>query len=194
MSDIVLMLRLEHAALERVLACFERHVDALAAGTHVEPSFLSTIIDWMRAFPDACHHPKEELVYAKLAERSGQAAAAVGDLLAEHAERAAETRRLADLFCDGRMNAPEDRQRAIEAAHRFIAAQRRHIRLEEVHFFPAAMAHLAPEDWEDIDFEVFDTDEPLFREGTEEHLRTLRNAILHAEIPVRRASGHSRQL
>ncbi len=181
MSDIVLMLRLEHRNMERVLACFETRVDTLAAGGPLDRLFLGSIVEYFLTFPDRAHHPKENLLHALLARRHPPSAAAVGDLRKEHAGQARDAHRLALRLDDAYFGQAEARQRFVEAARAFTRAQLRHIEMEESLFFPASLRHLGADEWDNIDFAVFDDPDPLFRVDAEAQFRALQAAILSGE-------------
>lgn len=184
MSEIMLMLHLEHRNMERVLVCLEQRLEALTAGDDVDRVMLGSIIEYFRSFPDRCHHPKENLVYARLIRRCPAAAGPIGDLLSEHAARSRETDRLASLLDATLCGDEMARWRFAGAARAFVAGQRRHIEQEETHFFPAALRYLDADDREDIDFAVFDDLDPLFVNVAEERFRELRDLILSADPPA----------
>lgn len=151
MITILRELRREHRGMVRLLGVLERQIARFEAGAAPDYEIVESLVDYFIDFPDACHHPKEDLVFAKLRLRDPRAVARIGDLHAEHEELAELTLRFADGF-DGMLEDPAlpgDWFR--HSAHQFADFLRRHIRIEEDVLFPAAERALEPFDWTEID-------------------------------------------
>ncbi|MCW5700039.1 MAG: hemerythrin domain-containing protein [Rhodospirillales bacterium] len=178
MSDVVFLLRLEHRNMSHLLTIVERQMQGLQSGVGIDHELMSSILGYFLTYPDECHHPKEDLIYKRLVTRDQTVANSIGDLQAHHAKLAKLTRELADAL------EKSDDGTAVEAEElgwlgwKFLETNRRHIALEEGEFFPKALAVLSERDWEDIDFEVFDREDPLFSEVTEKRFQSLRDQIV----------------
>jgi len=169
---------LEHRNMAKLLDLLERHVAVFEAGGETDYELLETLVDYFRRFPDACHHPKEDLIFARLAERNAAAATAVGDLPGEHEGLAEKTAVLASVIDSILKELAVPRQDFERAAHDFIETQRAHMRMEVERFFPAALAALDAEDWAEIDSRIDDPEDPVFGTGREERFEDLRAQIL----------------
>jgi len=167
MSKAVQTIWLEHVNISSVLACLRYLSDEIAAGRW-QPDFqlLSDILDYMAEFPDQMHHPKEEQYLLKaLRARRPESEGMLEKVHEEHVEGA---RMLAELRT--KLHAYEDDPQGnaeafVQAAHAYVAFERRHMALEERELLPLAMRSLKREDWQSIDAAFADNEDPLF--GTE---------------------------
>ena len=66
----------------------------------------------------------------------------------------------------------------VDALQAFVDATRRHVLIEEREIFPAMETILTQEDWDEIDFAMFDQTDPVFDIDRERQFRELRDAIL----------------
>jgi hemerythrin-like domain-containing protein len=105
----------------------------------------------------------------------------MGDLGTEHklgAERLRRTRQIIDaVLCDREML----RESVDSVIRDFIDRERRHLLMEDRHFFPAALAALNPEDWSEIASALTRQKDPLFSDSVEERFDALRAHILGLE-------------
>lgn len=178
MSDIVLMLRLEHRDCEELLVRLEEQLVSLKDGGTFDRDVANGILHYLSSHADQCHHPKEALLFGRLRARSPQAAAGLANLVAEHAELATSSRVMIGLVDETCFGSEQHQAELIAAGLDFLAAQRRHIENEETRFFPTALEHLDTEDWKDIEFAVFDSAKPLFSSEMDQRFRNLRRSIL----------------
>jgi hemerythrin-like domain-containing protein len=63
-------------------------------------------------------------------------------------------------------------------AREFLGFYRRHIAMEEVRFFPAALAALSQQDWQEIEGQLVARDDPLFGGRPDRRFERLRQDIL----------------
>ena len=179
MSDTVLLLRLEHENTAKLLDIIEAQLGKLDQAEDIDCELIGMVVDYLRSYSDTCHHPKEDLIFHALRERNPDAVKVVGDLAQEHVDMAKMTEALA-----------REVEAAQEGKHRvsklklktplteFLVSYRRHLAMEEKHFFPAALRDLTDGDWEEIEFDTFDRKDPLFSEAVETRFARLRELIL----------------
>ena len=173
MSDTILLLRLEHGNMARLLDWVEDQIRILESGSTADNNLLNQALYYLQNYPDQCHHPKEDLVLETMARRSPEAAAEIGDLAGEH-------NRIADLTVQAVMalNRAEGNDLHLQEALRELSTEyRRHMQKEETMFFPRALEVLDRSDWASIDFDLFDRDDPLFDHSQEQRFRELREGI-----------------
>src|SRR3974390_79247 len=94
MPHIGELLRQEHSNMESLLCILERELNVFGCGDRPDYEVILAVIDYFRDYPDACHHPKENLIVEKLKARDPVASASIGDLEAEHREEASRLRRV----------------------------------------------------------------------------------------------------
>ncbi len=178
MPETIDILRQEHANIERLLQILERQVDIFERAATPDYDIVSGICEYFLDYLDACHHPKENVVFSRLRERDPEAAAAVGDLTAEHEETAIRTRDLAEAVNWILEGVEVSRESVVGIARNFISNERRHMAMEEEVFFPAALRSLTPDDWAAIDARATNIDDPLFGRDVEARYSRLRDEII----------------
>jgi hemerythrin-like domain-containing protein len=181
MAHVIETLSDEHRNIVRLLDALEHQIEMLHGAAGPDYELLQGIANYFCDYPDRCHHPKEDAVFARLRAKHPGEAAAIGDLAREHRDAAARARRFRDnihaLFRDAVM--PLDT--IVGSARSFIEAERRHMRMEEERFFPVVAIKFTPDDWRDIENHLKEERDPLFGEQIEEEFRGLRERLLAYE-------------
>ncbi len=168
----------EHANLAKLLGILERKLARIERGETVDFDLVQTLIDYFLDYPDACHHPKEDVIFRRLVAVKPAAAAEIGDLDEEHASVAQAARELADAVTRVTQDAEIPRDWFRQVGRAFVDTQRRHIEMENTRFFPIARRELGPEDWAAIDAKIDNRSDPLFGEDVAREYEELRAAIL----------------
>jgi len=181
MAKIIDVLRQEHGNIEKLLRVLERELNVFDRSDRPDYDVMAAVIEYFKDYPDSCHHPKEDLVFAKLKERDATAAATVGDLESEHEEEAKRLRRVSLAVESVLGDQDLLRQDVSRIIRDFIDHQRRHMTMEENVLFPAALAALGPTDWADIALHMTERRDPLSRPGLEEKYQKLFGKILQLE-------------
>ena len=178
MAAIMDLLHQEHVNLAKLLNAFEHQLTIFDNGEQPDYDVVQGVVDYCLAYPDRYHHPKEDLVLARLRARDPEAAAEIGDLDREHVKLGELTRRLA-VAVENILNEAEiPRDSFDHLAREFLATYREHIAMEEKVFFPAAREALSDEDWEALDQHVLSPGDPLFGEAVEERFAPLRQHLM----------------
>lgn len=181
-------LQKEHRDIATLLDILENELSSFDEAAAPDFEIMAAIADYFLGYPQAAHHPKEDLVYRALIRRQPDCAAAVGDIEAEHVSIG----ELAGLFAKAVNNVMQDAEVSREAfdhvVRRFIDAQRAHIDKEEGGLFRIAADALSDEDWAEIDKRIGDDDDPLFGAIPEERFATLRKDIVDWENERQSAS------
>lgn len=181
MTELIDVLRQEHRNIEKLLKVLERELAVFDRSERPDYEVLFAVISYFTDYPDACHHPKEDLIYAKLLLRDHAAAAAIGDLEAEHREGARRLRRVA-VAVEKVLDDQDLLRRDVDKIVRdFIVNERRHMAKEERLLFPAALKALQPADWADVALQLADRYDPLNEPSTEQKYEALRRTILKLE-------------
>ena len=181
MASLIDVLRQDHADLTRRLDVFERQIAFFGKGDEPDYEVIRCVLEYCLDYPDKCHHPKEDLIYRRLAAFGPDANWPVADLQAEHETLAALTRRIADTIDQVLQEAEIPRSRVDAAAREFLSAYRHHMESEEKVFFPAALSLLDARDWAEIDAEMATGEDPLFGELTERRFAALRQYVLDSD-------------
>jgi hemerythrin-like domain-containing protein len=179
--EIIEDLRQEHRDIEKLLRVLERELSVFDRGGRPDYEVILAVIEYFKDYPDACHHPKADIIVEKFRARAPVAAAAIGDLEAEHREGAKRLRRVAQAV--ERVLSDQDllRQTVSDIIRDFINHERLHMAGEERVVFPAVLNTLSPEDWADIALQLAARYGPLSQPDFEEKFSTLRCNILAME-------------
>jgi hemerythrin-like domain-containing protein len=172
------MLRREHANAATLLRTLEWQVAAFRNDSLPDYEVIRATLDYFGSFPDICHHPKEDLIFARLRQRDPAAAERIGDLRKAHEQLAV---RLRDAAAGMRAVLDEvevSRDAVVRWATDFIDQQRQHINMEESAFFPEAERILTAKDWSDLTAQMTKADDPLFGAHVSARFEQLRQTIL----------------
>lgn len=189
MSDALLLLRLEHENLSQLLDLIDEQRKIANAGGELDRGLLGTVAEYFGGYPDKCHHPVEDLVFQRLQMRNPDAIPDPDKLTDEHEQIERLTAELAESIAASR-----DGPGLADVLERFTNDYRTHMAMEEEHFFPAAAEHLSEQDWDDIDFSLFDSPDPLFDHAAHERFHDLRERINQLARSSHRRSARLRQI
>ena len=178
---VIDVLRREHRNIEALLRVLERELDLFARGERPDYEVIHAVIAYFQVYPDACHHPLEDIVFEKLKLRDSAATTKIGDLAADHRRGAERLRRVAQAVENVLADRELLRQTVHDIVRDFIGQERRHMAREERDFFPAAVKSLQPQDWAEIAARWTDQRDPLFSDLAEERFEVVRSHILQLE-------------
>lgn len=170
------VIRSEHFELSLVLACLQQ----LAQDASPRPDFnvLYLILDYIEGFPETFHHPKEEAhLFEAVRRRKPDAGPLIDRLCDEHAEGIelmTELRESLDAFARN----PVAGDRFHEAAMRYVAFERAHMKCEEQEVLPLALEVLTNEDWQEIATAFLSNQHPLLNPARQRQFDELFGTIL----------------
>jgi hemerythrin-like domain-containing protein len=190
MPDTIALMQLEHRRMQRLLGFVDQQAKCLSLGAPVDHRLLEVAFEYLRGYPDQCHHPKEDAVYEKLVLRAPESADAVRQLVEEHEKLAAMTQSLLGATGALRRNPSAATDDLAQRLRAFLDFYRHHMRLEEEQFFPLALARLSRGDLEEIDFTVFDRPDPLFDRKAEAKYAELSDEIARLGQVDGEEAGH----
>ncbi|HVS78294.1 MAG TPA: hemerythrin domain-containing protein [Steroidobacteraceae bacterium] len=177
MRDTLFLLRLEHGKLSKLLGLIEDQVALADMGKRMDEELLRLASEYFCDYPDRCHHPKEDLVYRLLKMRDPDSCAALRDLVADHRRLHELAKAFADAMRRPGGEPPAGEPPPREVIREFTGHYRQHIRLEEERFFRLAEQRLSRDDWDSLDFTMFEQDDPLFDHAEEKRFAALRERI-----------------
>ena len=174
MPKILDSLRDDHRNLNKLLDVLDQQIAVFERGESPDYEAVTQILDYAHDYADRYHHPKEDLIYARLRDRKPEKAGAMHDLAADHAELADQTRRFAELMRAIAEGREMSRVRVLEIAKSYLAAHRRHLEMEEAWVFPDAETQLTAADWAEIEQAALSGPDPLFGPNADSHYDRLR--------------------
>jgi hypothetical protein len=66
MAYVIEILRQEHRNIEKLLRVLEQELNVFSRGERPDYEVVLAAIDYFKAYPDACHHPKEDMIFERL--------------------------------------------------------------------------------------------------------------------------------
>jgi hemerythrin-like domain-containing protein len=177
MSSLVSIWRAEHRAFGALLGLLEQQLELFHKGETPNYELMLDVIDYMVDYADRFHHPAEDLVFAKLAERVPATRDSVRELTREHSEILRSGRELTGRL-EGVIHGSVTLRSTIEEqVKEYLDTFRQHMYAEEQGLFLAALEHLSKEDWTSIEREAKRGEDPLFGERPEQRYSALRREI-----------------
>lgn len=177
MTDPVAAWHAEHAYFNRLLDLLHKQVDALHTAERPNYELMLDIISYLRDYSDRFHHPREDVAFARLAQRCPDMEPVLARLGQEHRviARAGET---LGNHLEAVLGGTIVPLAEIEvAAATYLVYYGNHIAREEEDVLPRAAKVLTKEDWGAVKTAVPLTHDPLFGDHPEERYRELRRQI-----------------
>lgn len=184
MTEIIDSLYSDHATLRRLFGALERQIQLFERGEHPDYEIMQAVVDYCLTYPDACHHPKEDALYRRLA-RTSDWEGPVHDLESEHAGLATLTRRVAKMLEQVLKEERMPREAVIAAAREFLERYHHHMDMEDEFFLPQARALLTPDELAEAESEVEEADDPLAQSEVEARFAKLAQEILQWDEDAR---------
>jgi hemerythrin-like domain-containing protein len=178
MVNLIEILREEHRNMARLLAALERQIDVFSENHTPDHDVIRGVAEYFLDYPDRCHHPKEDAIFARLCETHPANVAAIGDLASEHRIVRARAQKFRDTVAALLNETDIARSVVVDAAREFISAERTHMRMEERGFFPLADLLLTSVDWVEIEREMTKGSDPVFGGKVESGFKKLSERLL----------------
>lgn len=167
-------LRAEHRHIARVLDLFVDQIEAIEQGRLVDTHVVYEIMDYMVNWPDRFHHPREDLIYGRVAEIDAAAADNVDTLQRDHDRMAGKGREvLKDI--ERWRRGEIDGSAVVEGGRAYVEHLYEHMNSEESLVFPQIEAVLDTEDWRDLaaDDQLRPVADPVFGTRVQREFRNL---------------------
>ncbi|MCO6441260.1 MAG: hemerythrin domain-containing protein [Nitrococcus mobilis] len=177
MVTAIQRLRQEHRDLSRLLDVLERQLDAIRGERTPDYHLMRNILHYLMEYPNHYHHPYEDLVYDRLAERVPSMANVVEYFLAEHDRLATlgwQSLTLVERVLNGELVA---RAEVHASGSAFAREYRAHMQRENEEILTAAEASLTATDWLQIDAMFERRPDPLFGPEVAAEYQALRECI-----------------
>ena len=178
MSNVIDSLQQDHRNLSQLLDLLEIQVDHFAAGEYTDFQIITDIMHYFMNYPDVYHHPHEDLVFAALKSKNVNVADQIDEISTEHQNMAKDSAAIYDMMKHIQGNAIYSREEIVTRLRDYIARYRSHINTEEGELFALAESILEDVDWQKIDAEMIDTDDPLFGKIQNQEYQDLYKIIL----------------
>ena len=155
-------LREDHRNLARLLDLLESECRDVPNDGEPDFELLSDIMRYMTVYPDAIHHPREDLVYTAMREHCADLAEGLEGVPGDHreiAELGATLRNDIEAIISG---AAVTRQHLLEDLVNYVGHLRRHMDWEEEDLFPRADTLARDDETATVDVSMHMGDDPVF--------------------------------
>jgi hemerythrin-like domain-containing protein len=142
-------LRAEHRHIATVMQLFADQLKAIEEGQLVDTHVVYEIMDYMVSWPDRFHHPREDLIYGRVAEIDSKTADEVDTLQRDHDRTAVMGRQvLQDInrWREGDVSGAA----VVKSGRQYIDHTYEHMNLEEKLVFPHIESVLSLQDWREL--------------------------------------------
>jgi hemerythrin-like domain-containing protein len=167
----------EHMYFNRMLALLRREVDALAQGESPNYGLMLDILAYLRDYADEVHHPREDEVFRRLAQRRPDRELPIARLRQEHRVIAHSGEVLRQLLEEAAGDGFVRRAEIEVAAATYLVYYGNHIETEEEDILPLAGQLLGDEDWQAAKAVAPAARDPLHGEKSAARFSELRRRI-----------------
>lgn len=166
----------EHRALAVVMDAMRQMGQDIAAGQVAEGDghMLQSMLDYVKAFPQRLHHPKEEqYLHPLLLRRCPESASVLVELERQHRHEAELVRAVEVALNDSRASQMVASPALVQAMEDLAEAVLQHMGKEEREVLPLAEQHLTEADWRRTADAFDENKNPEFADLDAEELRQL---------------------
>jgi hemerythrin-like domain-containing protein len=142
----------EHRHMASVMALFAEQMDAIEKGQLLDPHLVYEIMDYMVTWPDRFHHPREDLIYARVAELDVDGADEADTLQRDHdttAKMGRELLRDIERWRQGDLSG----NHLVKHGRAYVDHIYEHMSVEEKLVFPHIEDVLSSQDWRELEAE-----------------------------------------
>lgn len=181
MHRLLSSLHEDHVNIAKLLSLLEDEIEKFDAEQNPDYQCMTDIMRYMTHYPDMHHHPNEELIFSRLAERSPSSHEDIDHLSEEHKKLAQHGLSFLDDLDAVTSGAIIHRDKLAEDAHAYVEMLKSHMRKEEGDVFPLAQALLTEEDWNRLETQIETVRDPLFGPNVDNGFKAVFDAILQRE-------------
>jgi len=164
-------LMIEHRLIERMIKVMRHELLQAEGQKKINPRFIETATDFIRAYADRCHHGKEEdILFRELKKKkiASEHQAVMEELIEDHKRGRQVTARLVEANSRYR-NGDEGALSAIlECVRTLIGFYPKHIEKEDKNFFLPIMGYFSKDEKEAMLMEGYRFDADLLHEEYQE--------------------------
>ena len=185
---LIKTLRAEHRHIASVMQLLCEQLDAIDAAQAVDTHVVYEIMDYMVNWPDRFHHPREDLIYGRVAELDASAADNVDSLQRDHDTMAKSGREVLQHIQQWRQGEISGAV-PVKSGRAYVDHLYQHMNSEESLVFPQIERVLDAADWAELeqDDQLIPIPDPVFGKRAQ---REFRNMARKLRSSVRRGVEH----
>ncbi len=179
----------EHRYANRLLKLLRTEAGKLRTGEGADLECMETIMHYFTSFPDRYHHPKEDLIFEKMAGLDSETRKTIARLKRDHKKATEQGTELHGRIQALGTSPNKARARALaKATENYADAMQAHMQLEEQAVFLPSKSALGKIDWEEIDAAIPPVEDPIFGDRLAQGYVQLMDRYLN-EFTSRTSSG-----
>lgn len=175
--QILAELRLDHRNMALLLNLLEREANRLYDGEEPDYDLMHDVMQYMTIYPDAVHHPKEDLLYAELKAARPDLSAGFEKIRNDHRDIAELGTRARDDLASIASDAFVNRKTIVADALRYVNTLRDHMRWEDTDLFRRCEEMAAAGHDLVVDSTLVGRGDPLFGEEAQARFSNLLKGI-----------------
>ena len=170
-------LREDHRNMSIILNLLEDAVEQASKGDDPDFELVDEIMRYMTVYPDAVHHPKEDVVYGQLRDRRPDLADGLEDVPGDHRDIATLGSALRDEVEAINAGAAVRRDKFIDDASHYVTRLRKHMFWEESDLFER-VDKMLDDDPQEVDVDALEhIKDPVFELEVEAGFRRLLDTL-----------------
>ncbi len=167
MHAILAHLNQDHGNVARLLEIFEREHRAHERGDPPNLPLLTQIMHYLTRYQDVFHHPREDVLFDRLAHRSAESAKVVAELKDEHVQLAEIGLRLVEVMTWE----PAGSSVTADSLADYMTRLAAHMNRESAEVFSLSSIVLSRQDWQKIEDTTRRASDPVFGPRVEKSYR-----------------------
>ena len=173
MEPILDKLHEDHINFIKLLTFLEEQLRLLENCENPDLEATYDAIRYMKEYPDLVHHPLEDVVFKYFLENYSEAHDELVGLLQEHDDMPVLTDKLFEMLKGALSDMPQEREALCENLKKYIEVQKEHMNREEESVYPTINSTLDKNDWEKMDSELVNIEDPIFGHKVEKSYQRL---------------------
>lgn len=173
MSAILDQLHTDHIHTAQLLDALENQLERVNRWNMHDFDLMLDMVEYLTQYSDDLHHPRENLIYARLSQRCRDLDDTLIAIVEEHDSIARRGLELRECLMSIRAGAIVSQETVCREFVHYVQTLREHMNIEETKLFPTARALLAPADWTAIEATFADKADPLFGPASEKRYERL---------------------
>lgn len=181
MHRLLARLRRDHVNLQNLLNLLESQLNEFYEGRESDFDLKVELLEYIECYAELVHHPTEERIFAAAEDHLRDKKALVENIKDQHVRLVGAARKFRQSLEGVVQGAVLSREELEIEGREFIALQRLHMDLEEGDLFPFLDGCLQDEEWDAIEQDLPQWNDPLFGQRDPNRFRTLYRYLLEAK-------------
>lgn len=177
MEPVLDKLHEDHKNFAKLLLFLDKQLLQLEDCKECDVSAVHDAIKYMKQYPDYVHHPLENVVFKYFLENYSEVHDELVGLLQEHDDMPLLTDKLLEILEGVLSEIPQDREVLCESLKKYIDVQKEHMNREEAKVYPVINNTLDEDDWERMNSELVNIEDPIFGKKIEKNYQRLFDQI-----------------